>query len=169
MRRWVIFTLACIFIAVPMPAYAMQIFIKTIEGSTITLDAEPGDSIEGLKAKISDFYGIPSNEQFMYFGEVLLEDGNSLAYYNIRKEAVIFLRQNPSIAAARAKAQADADAAAAAAKAQQDHDTALALGTLALAIGTVESGLVPLTLAATKKIGAAPTKLIKKSKKKKKK
>jgi len=68
-------------------------------------------------------------------------------------------------AAARAKAQADADAAAAA-KAQQDRDTALALGTLALAIGSVESGLVPLTLAVTKKVGAAPTKLMKKKKKK---
>jgi hypothetical protein len=70
-------------------------------------------------------------------------------------------------AAARAKAQADA-AAAAAAKAQQDHDTALALGTLALAIGTVESGLSTLTLAATKGVHpqTAPSK--KKSKKVKK-
>ena len=50
--------------------------------------------------------------------------------------------------AAAAKAAEDA---AAAAKAQQDRDTALTLGTLALAIGSVESGLTTLTLTATRK------------------
>jgi hypothetical protein len=71
-------------------------------------------------------------------------------------------------AAARAKAQAAEDAAAAAAKAQQDHDTALALGTLALAIGTVESGLSTLTLAATKGVHPQIVPSKKKSKKVKK-
>jgi hypothetical protein len=67
------------------------------------------------------------------------------------------------------KAKADADAAAVAAKARQDHDSAQALGTLALAIGSIESGIVPLILAVTKKVGTGNSKLTKKSKKKKKK
>jgi hypothetical protein len=117
MRRWVAVILTCIFIALPMPAYAMQIFVKTIEGRTFVLDVEPTDSIEGLKAKIYNFQGIPINEQFMYFGDILLEDGNSLVDYNIQKMSFIFLRQDPAIAAAEAarvaaaKAVAEADAA----------------------------------------------------------
>jgi len=56
-----------------------------------------------------------------------------------------------SYCGAQAAAQAAAAQAAATAKAQQDRDTALALGTLAVAIGSVESGLTTLTLAATRK------------------
>lgn len=36
----------------------MQIFIKTLTGKTITLDAEPSDSIESVKQKIQDKEGI---------------------------------------------------------------------------------------------------------------
>ena len=32
----------------------MQIFIKTLTGKTITLEVEPSDSIENVKAKSSD-------------------------------------------------------------------------------------------------------------------
>jgi hypothetical protein len=97
----------------------MQIFVKTIEGRFIVLDVEPTDSIEGFKAKIYNFEGIPINEQFMYFGDILLEDGNSLADYNIQKNAFIFLRQDPAIAAAEAaRVAAAAEAARVAAAAE---------------------------------------------------
>ena len=36
----------------------MQIFIKLMDGKTITLDVEPSDSIENIKHKIQD-KGIP--------------------------------------------------------------------------------------------------------------
>ena len=32
----------------------MQIFVKTLTGKTITLDVEPSDTIEAVKAKIQD-------------------------------------------------------------------------------------------------------------------
>ena len=35
----------------------MQIFVKTLTGKTITLDVEPGDTIENVKQKIQDKEG----------------------------------------------------------------------------------------------------------------
>ena len=35
----------------------MQLFIKTLTGKTITLDTEPGDTIESVKAKIQNKEG----------------------------------------------------------------------------------------------------------------
>jgi len=35
----------------PLDALAMQIFVKTLTGKTITLDVEPSDTIENVKQK----------------------------------------------------------------------------------------------------------------------
>ena len=35
----------------------MQIFVKTLTGKTITLDVEPGDTIENVKQKVQDKEG----------------------------------------------------------------------------------------------------------------
>ena len=78
---------------VPMMASAIEIYIDlTIVGqANLTLEVVSGDSIDNIKEKIQEKTGFSPDAQGLFFGEKELENGRTLADYNIQKESTLRL------------------------------------------------------------------------------
>ena len=84
---------------VPMMASAIEIYIDlTIVGqANLTLEVVSGDSIDNIKEKIQEKTGFSPDAQRLFFGEKELENGRTLADYNIHKESTLSLRLQKTI------------------------------------------------------------------------
>jgi len=69
----------------------MQIFCRTLDKKTITLDVRQSDTIEEIKHKIYNKEGIPADQQRLVYGGKQLEDGRTLKDYSIGNDQMIHL------------------------------------------------------------------------------
>lgn len=65
--------------------------VELPSGETIALDAESGDSIDNVKQKVQNAAGVSVTEQYLYYGGKYLNNGRTLADYNIQKESTLLV------------------------------------------------------------------------------
>ncbi|KAJ0949498.1 putative Ubiquitin-like domain-containing protein [Helianthus annuus] len=69
----------------------MHIFIKTLDGKTITVEVKPFDTIQNVKSAIYNMEGTPHCQQRLIYGNKQLEDSHTLADYDVHHESTIHL------------------------------------------------------------------------------
>lgn len=73
-------------------ADGMQVFVRAPYQTALTLDVEPSDTLENVKAKIQYKNGSAPADQYLFHAGTFLEDGRTLSDYNIQTETFIELQ-----------------------------------------------------------------------------
>nr|XP_043613813.1 polyubiquitin-B-like [Erigeron canadensis] len=69
----------------------MEIFIKTLTGTTISSFFKPTSTIHDVKSDIQVQVGVPRAEQALIFNEMVLEDSGTLVDFQIKKKSTLTL------------------------------------------------------------------------------
>jgi len=69
----------------------MQLMIKTLDGKTVTVDAEEEDTIEDIKNKIMEKEGVPVDQQRLIFGGKQLDSDKTLADYDVQEDSTFHM------------------------------------------------------------------------------
>lgn len=96
MKKRILTLISTLFILIavfPQKVSAMQIkIVLNISGENeIALEVESGDSIDNVKQKIEDLMGNHPTTQILVYSDKILQDGRTLADYNIQKESFLNL------------------------------------------------------------------------------
>jgi hypothetical protein len=67
----------------------MKVHTKTLTGITISIDAEPSDTIWDFKHRLSEKAETPIDQIRLIFAGKQLEDGNTLQHYNIQEDSTL--------------------------------------------------------------------------------
>ncbi|ROT80403.1 putative polyubiquitin isoform X2 [Penaeus vannamei] len=67
----------------------MVLFVKAVTGKTMTVEVTPQDTVALLKAEMEQKAGLPVDQQRIIFGAMELENGRTLASYNIRNNDLL--------------------------------------------------------------------------------
>ena len=68
-----------------------QIFVKSINGKSRTIDVTPESTIADIKRNLQEKEGIDPNQQRLIFAGKNLEDTRTLADYNINQDSTLHL------------------------------------------------------------------------------
>lgn len=96
-RRFLALVLAgCLAAVLSTAAWAMSptgfyLNVELPSGETLALNVESGDSIDNVKQKVQNAAGVSVTEQYLYYGGKFLNNGRTLADYNIQKESTLLV------------------------------------------------------------------------------
>lgn len=69
----------------------MQLFVKTLQGQTLTVNADTADTIQAVKERIAAKENLPAGEQRLVYAGKQLDETRSLQDYNIQENATLHL------------------------------------------------------------------------------